>query len=313
MNSDDLYCFARVAQHGSISRAAIELGSDQSTVSRQIARLEAAAHTRLFHRSGRGVILTAAGTELLQHARRVAQSLDEAQEAMRLFAARGPAQVVIAAQPTIAQNLFGPLGLALRRLLPDTRVRFVEGLGSHMLAWLAGGEIDIAVFYLPGHAGGLKVDLLMREAVYLVSSGGQPQPGPEFPVRRLGELGLVLPSTPHGLRLLAHSLTEKAGVPLNLSLECDGSTALTKRLVAAGCGHTLLPLAAVTDELAQGRLHAARLVAPEVHREIAIATSRNRPALPELWDITRMIRQEASTVVESGAWPGAELLAPQIS
>jgi DNA-binding transcriptional LysR family regulator len=300
-----------VAQHGSISRAAIELGSDQSTVSRQIARLEAQAETRLFHRSGRGVVLTPAGQALLEHAKRVVQSLDDAQQAMREFAAQGPAQVVIAAQPTIAQCLFGPLGLALRRLLPNTRVRFVEGLGSHMLTWLAAGEIDIAVFYLPGHAGGLKVDLLMKEAVYLVASTAHSAVGAEFPVRKLDDLGLVLPSTPHGLRLLAESLTEKAGVRLKVALECDGSTALTKRLVAAGCGHTLLPLASVAEEVAQGKLQAARLVDPPVHREIAIATSRNRPALPELWDITQLIRQEATAVVESGGWPGASLLAPQ--
>ncbi|CAG9186434.1 hypothetical protein LMG23994_06224 [Cupriavidus pinatubonensis] len=60
LNSDDLACFVCVANAQSISRAAPELGADQSTVSRQIARLEAALDTRLFHRSGRGVVLTTA-------------------------------------------------------------------------------------------------------------------------------------------------------------------------------------------------------------------------------------------------------------
>lgn len=308
MNSDDLLCFARVAQYGSISRAALELGSDQSTVSRQIARLESAAQTRLFHRSGRGVLLTEAGRTLLEHARKVATVLDEAERAVHAFAARGPAQLVIAAQPTIAQSLFGPLGLALRHAFPATRVRFVEGLGNHILSWLAAGEIDIAVFYLPSHAGGLKVDVLMRETMCLVSPPTHIHLGAAFPVRRLGELGLVLPSTPHGIRLLAESLAEKAGIKLSIALECDGSTALTKRLVQSGCGHTLLPMAAVAEEVAQGKLQAAPLVEPEVQREIAIATSRNRPALPESWDITQLIRQEAAAVVTAGGWPGAQFL-----
>lgn len=307
MNSDDLECFARVAQYGSISRAAIELGSDQSTVSRQIARLEASANTRLFHRSGRGVVLTSAGHALLDHARRIGQSLEEARRAVHAFAGHGPEELVIAAQPTIAQALFGRLGLALREQFPATRVRFMEGLGTHMLAWLAAGETDIAVFYLPEHASGLKVDLLMREALCLIAPPGFAPLGPRFPVRGLSDLGLILPSTPHGLRLLAESLMESTGSRLHVTLECDGSTALTKRLVQAGCGCTLLPMAAVAQEVAQGTLQAATLVDPDVVRQIGIATSRNRPALPERWDITRLIRQQAMAIVESGAWAGATL------
>lgn len=307
MNSDDLECFARVAQYGSISRAAIELGSDQSTVSRQIARLESSAQTRLFHRSGRGVILTEAGRTLLEHAGRVSASLQEARQAVHSFSEQGPAQVVIAAQPTIARTLFGPLGRALMAQFPRTKVRFAEGLGTHMLAWLAAGDIDIGVFYLPEHAGGLKVDLLLREEIYLVAPAGHPMPGTEFPVQRLGEVGLVLPSTPHGLRLLAESLADKAGIKLRIALECDGSTSVTKRLVQAGCGCTIMPLASVADEVASGKLLAARLTGPAVSREIAIATSRNRPALAELWDITRTIRHEAIGIVSAGQWPGASL------
>lgn len=308
MNSDDLECFARVAQCGSISRAALELGSDQSTVSRQIARLEAAAQTRLFHRSGRGVLLTDAGSALLGYARKVANTLEEARRVIHSFSECGPAQVVIAAQPTIARSVFGPIGKALKAQFPKTRLRFVEGLGTHMLSWLADGEIDIAVFYLPTHAGGLKVDILLREEIRLVAPPDHAHIGSEFSVRRLGEVPLILPSTHHGLRLLAESLAEKAGITLNIAVECDASTSVTKRMVLAGSGCTILPLAAVAEEAAQGRLLTARLVDPEVTREVAIATSRNRPAVVELWGIIHTIRQEITGIVSSGGWPGAQLL-----
>ena len=97
LNSDDLACFICVANTQSISRAALELGADQSTVSRQIARLEASLDTRLFHRSGRGVVLTEAGNTLLGYARQVAATLTEARAAVRASTAQGPAQLVIAA------------------------------------------------------------------------------------------------------------------------------------------------------------------------------------------------------------------------
>jgi LysR family nitrogen assimilation transcriptional regulator len=49
-------------------------------------------------------------------------------------------------------------------------------------------------------------------------------------------------------------------------------------------------------------------VDPEVTREVAIATSRNRPTVVELWGIIHTIRLEIAGIVSSGGWPGAQLL-----
>lgn len=308
MNSDDLECFVHVARHGSISRAAIALGNEQSTISRHIARLEADCHTRLFHRSGRGVVLTEAGAALLEYAQRVASLMDDTRNAMHGLSGQGPASLVIAAQPTIARLSFGAIGKALRSRFPKTRLRFVEGLGTHMLEWLNKGEVDIALLYLPANAGDMKVDLLLREEVHLIAPASHAHIGPTFETRHLGDLPLILPSTSHGLRLLAESLTEQAGVPLNIAMESDGSISLTKRLVEQECGCTILPLAAVSEEIAAGTLRASRLVAPEVTRDIALATAQNRPPVSELWGITQSIRQIAVDLVGDGQWPGARTL-----
>lgn len=308
INSDDLEYFIRVASTGSFSRAALELGTDPSALSRHMARLEGAYHARLFHRSGRGVVLTEAGMVLLEQARQVAASLQQARHALHGFASKGPRQVVIAAQPTIARMSFGRVGRALKAQFPETRVRFVEGLGTHILEWLASGEIDIAILYMPAHAGGLKVDMLLREPVRLVMPAHYANEGDTFDTARLGELPLILPSTPHGLRLLAESLASRAGAVLNIALECDGSTSVTKRLVEERCGCTILPLAAVATEVAQGRLRTARLVNPEVVRDVAIATAKNRPPVAQLWNVIQTIRGEVVDCVTAGDWPDAELI-----
>lgn len=308
MNSDELLCFAQVAASGSISRAAIALGSDQSTVSRHMARLEASTGARLFHRSGRGVVLTDAGLALLDYARRVTATIAEAHEAVHAFSGEGPSRLVIAAQPTIARMSFGAIGRVLRAGFPRTRLRFVEGLGTHLLNWLADGEVDIAVLYLPSHSGALKVDMLLQEELRLVVPADHTHIGPRFPVRQLGQLPLILPSTHHGLRLLAESLAQKAGIVLDIAMECDTSTTVTKMLVEQGCGCTLLPLAAVADEVAAGTLRTARLVEPEVLRDVAIATAKNRPPAAQLWGITQTIRQEITGLVAAGKWPDARLM-----
>ncbi|MBK4734189.1 LysR family transcriptional regulator [Noviherbaspirillum pedocola] len=307
MNSDDLECFARVAHCGSISRAAMELGSDQSKVSRQLLRLEATVKSRLFHRNGRGVVLTDAGRTLLEHAKRVTRTIEEARHAIHALSEAGPAELSIGAQPTIARTLFGPLATVLHERFPHTRLRFVEGLAGQVLPWLTSGTVDLALLYLPAHAGGLKADILLQERVRLITPAGETGIGPEFAVRELGNIPLILPSAPHGMRLLAESLASRAGIALHVVMECDASISVIKRLVETGCGYSLLPLAAVAEEAALGRLGTAALVGPEVWRDVALATPRNRTFNADLWPVVNAVRQEVRDLVANGSWPDTRL------
>ena len=56
--------FVKVADIGSVSGAAVALDIPQSVVSRQIAQLESEAGSRLFRRTGRGVVLTEYGEQV---------------------------------------------------------------------------------------------------------------------------------------------------------------------------------------------------------------------------------------------------------
>ncbi|PLZ02934.1 LysR family transcriptional regulator [Burkholderia sp. WAC0059] len=307
MNSDDLELFARVAKAGSISRAAMDLGANQSTVSRRIGMLEGELGVRLFRRSGRGVLLTERGEQLLGYARTLERTLDEAQHAMRSSVEQGPARLCIAAQPTIARIMFGSLGHALKARYPGTQVRFVEGLASHILGWLSDGEVDLSIMYVPEYRGSTQFDLLLTEGVCLVTPKDCALPPGPVDVRVLGELPLILPSTHHGLRVLVESLAARCGFAPKIALECDGSISITKRLVLENCGSTVLPFAAVVEEVAAGRLHCHALHNPAIRRDVAIAWPQNR-AVPEgIWEVTRMIRQRAAALMRDGAWPDATM------
>ena len=60
-----LLLFAKVAELGSLTRAAVAMDTLQSAVSRRIAALERDCGGRLFHRTGRGVTLTDLGRRVL--------------------------------------------------------------------------------------------------------------------------------------------------------------------------------------------------------------------------------------------------------
>ena len=306
MNSDDLKLFARVVAAGSMSRAAIDTGSDASTVSRRMSALEGELGVRLFHRSGRGVVPTERGRALGEFAAQVDGMLAEAVRVVGAGAGEGPERLHIAAQPTIAQMLFAPLAQAFRREFPRTRLRLVEALASQILEQLASGELDLAILYLPEHTGATRYDLLFTEELRLVTPADYPVTSDPLPLARLADIPLILPSTHHGLRVLAETLAARNGFALQIALECDASIALTRRLVMHGCGCTLLPIAAVADELAAGQLGSCRLD-PPLSRSVGLAHGRNRVTPSGLWAAERLLRTTLDKLVASGDWPDARL------
>jgi DNA-binding transcriptional LysR family regulator len=68
--------FLAVADAGSLSRAAVQLGTDQPALSRAVRRLELTLGTPLFTRSQSGMALTAAGLRLLEPARNLIAAAD---------------------------------------------------------------------------------------------------------------------------------------------------------------------------------------------------------------------------------------------
>ena len=85
--------FVRVAEAGSFSSVARELGVTQPAVSRQVSALEAHLGARLLQRTTRSIALTADGLDLLGHARAVLDAVERAEGAVGRTAA-GPAGLV---------------------------------------------------------------------------------------------------------------------------------------------------------------------------------------------------------------------------
>jgi len=306
MNSDDLELFATVVRNKSISRAALELGVDQSTITRQISRLEQDLDMRLLHRSGRGVALTEAGAAILPAAMKVCDAIDNVKQAAHALTHTGPQQLVIGAPPTIASALFTRLVLALRQRYPDTALRLVEGLSSQMLNQLSDGQIDLGIVYASEQGTVLHYDEVLREQLYIVGPVQAKPLASPCPASALKDLPFILPSTPHGLRKIAESVSRHTGMPLNVLVESDGSIETIKRLVRAGVGYAIMPYVSIEEEVRLGLLQAALVCDPPLHRSIAIAIARNRPPMADLWHITQLVKSCMENLVTQDAWRGVE-------
>ncbi|WP_028745224.1 LysR family transcriptional regulator [Rhizobium mesoamericanum] len=76
-----LRAFLRVAETGSFSAAAIDLGLTQPAVSRQVSALEGHLNTRLLHRTTNALALTVEGEQMIAMALRVVEAVDALNEA----------------------------------------------------------------------------------------------------------------------------------------------------------------------------------------------------------------------------------------
>lgn len=75
MDWDDLRLFLAIARQGTITDAARTLGYDHSTLSRRLSQLEAAIGIELFHRAGRRLRITDAGSRLQRTAEKMETAL----------------------------------------------------------------------------------------------------------------------------------------------------------------------------------------------------------------------------------------------
>jgi molybdate transport repressor ModE-like protein len=130
-----------VAQAGSFSAAARNLGYTQSAVSRQVAALEAVAGRALFHRARQGVTLTATGRRLLPRATRI---LDELDAAVR-EAAGGDLDVGPVRLGAFATAAAGLVPKALATLPSELRVTLREGTTPALTRALRAGTLDLAI------------------------------------------------------------------------------------------------------------------------------------------------------------------------
>jgi len=291
MNSQQLEYFCKIAECGSFSRAATVLGINQSALSRHVGKLEEELGAPLFYRNGRGIVLTEHGKRLLERATRVLEEMRLAQQEAYTARVDGIEHAAIGMTPTVGRILTQTLARDLMSSFPKIRLRFLEGFSGHLLEWLDAGRLDVAILYESWATHRLNAERLITERLCLVASTDEKRLEQTAPTAMLARVPLILPSAPHGLRRLIDVVCAEQKISLSVRIESDSFDSILN-LVKANLGYTVLPAAAIRDEIARGELQAAVLVAPEVTRTLLLATPNNRPPMRGLYQLTTAIKSE---------------------
>lgn len=173
--------FLRIAECGSFSLAAEQLGLPRPTVSSALQQLEAQLGTRLLHRTTRRVSLTPDGQALLERVRGLLDEVDEMEQRFRSTDARIGGRLRVDVPGRIARRLVAPQLPALLQQHPELTVE----LGSND-----------------------RIVDLVREGIDCALRVGQPGPG-SVVARRLGQFELINCASPAYLQ--RHGTPEHPG------------------------------------------------------------------------------------------------------
>jgi len=162
MDIRHLRYFLAVADALNFGVAARLLHMSQPPLSKRIAEFEQQIGAPLFVRSTRRVELSAAGRELLPHARLAVQAFDAAMQTARAFG-QSSRRLRIAFPPDTSHAV---LSLTLSGMLKDgVAVDSTEATTAEQIALLAAAEIDVAVLRHPFDAHTLTCGARLRQTL----------------------------------------------------------------------------------------------------------------------------------------------------
>jgi len=169
MDLKQLSYFVAVAELGSFSRAATELGIAQPALSRQVRTLELSLRQTLLRRHGRGATTTEAGRLLLDHARGILHQVERCTDELRDMRLALGGQVALGLPPSLARMLTVPLIRSAKQQLPQAQISIGEGLSSALLAQVQHGRLDAALVYDTQSWPDVTIEPLLTEALVLVT------------------------------------------------------------------------------------------------------------------------------------------------
>ncbi len=261
--------FARVAEEGSLSRAAEVLRLTQPAVSNQMSRLSSAVGEPLFTRHRHGVSLTAAGVELLPHARAVVRAMEGAAGLVDGLRGLETGTVRIASSTTIASYLLPAVLARYKKEHPGIAADVFVGNTKEAVRRLESGGAEVALVEGPVDRlpPGIERHLVRRDEIALVTLPQHPLAGRDRDPHELAGLEVVWREKGSGTREVAELALE--GVSLENVLELVGSEAV-KEAVAEGFGAAFLSRLVVEREVRTGIFAATTINAPGMTRSLTL-------------------------------------------
>lgn len=306
MNLRDLKYLVALADLRHFGKAAQACFVSQPTLSTQIMKLEEELGVKLVERAPRKVMLTAAGKDAAQRARRILAEAEELKEAARRGANPEAGRLRLGAFPTLAPYLLPHVVPELHAKFPKLELLLTEEKSDLLLHRLRDGQLDAALLALPIHDDSLHAQFLFEEPFLLAVPADHPLAQRKvLDTDDLNHASLLLLEDGHCLREQALEVCRLSGANEKSEFRATSLETL-RQMVAADVGITLLPTLAVKPPVARSdNIHLLGFSDSHPSRRIAMLwrkSSAMHDFLLKLADVFRQLPGELfSPETQAGA------------
>jgi len=261
INLRQLRYFVRIAEVGNITRAAEQLNVAQPALGLQIRQLEQELQTELLLRHSRGVVLTEAGTLLLERARRILLDVEDLKREIRGGAVNDQEMetMILGLTPSIMLQIGPDMLVDAKQTMPGVSLSLVEELSHALESSLDRGELHYALAYGADatRPGVQRRALLVEELVFVRPPTEEPLSATltlaealKHDLAQAGERDMV--------QRLLKGAAEKFSLDLRIAYEAE-SIAAMRTLVVRGAASSMMPFGTAVEEILAGKLAMQRI------------------------------------------------------
>src|SRR5712691_10268673 len=277
MELRSLAYFARIAELGSITRAAAHLRLAQPALTRHVQRLEEELGVALFTRANRGVRLTEAGQLLLESSIRILRDVERTGDEIRAQDAHPSGRIILGITPTLCPILVPELFARMRRDFPRVELKVMHAGMVRLEEFVIDGRVDVALLSELSRSRLIVSTRLAPEEMVLVTAPGARPRGPMGGIVGGDELSQTPLILGDGLRAAMDALLAGRGIELNVEIEVNDHETI-RLMVQQGAAASILPYSSVARECGRGLIDAHRITEGGIFRTLALGVRVSRAA-----------------------------------
>lgn len=270
-----LQVFLTVATEKSFSRAAEKLLRTQPAVSLAVQRLEQELGEKLIDRSGKELILTDAGSTVIEYARRFQSLQQELDNSLAELRDNSAGRLVIGANESTTLYLLRHIE-RYRELYPKVKVTVRRSLSSRIPNELLDGNLELGVISYDPSDERLKSKVIYSDSLaFVVSPKHRLAHRKTVSIEDLGSETFIAHNVVSPYREVVIRTFRERKVPLGIDVEMPTIDTIRK-LVQNNLGVAFLPRMCVEQEIEQKTLREVRVKEMHLERKIRLVYPTRR-------------------------------------
>jgi DNA-binding transcriptional LysR family regulator len=274
-----LRAFVAVHRLGRLASAAEELGVTQSAVSVLIRQVEQTLNTRLFDRTTRSLVPTAAAEEAFGIAERILEDVATLGSNFRDLSEGSRGRVRLAATPGTAMTVLPATAGRFSRRYANIELVLDDCAPNQFLPLISSERVEFGIGVPPAATAEFDSRPILEDRMLIVCARDHPFARMnEVRWADLKDVPLIAFRYGYGVRQALDSAAAKAGFEPRIIHEV-GFLFTAAWMASSGLGATILPAALARLQL-DAALVTRPLVEPDVTRTLAIVTKKGRSLSP---------------------------------